>query len=204
MARALARRLRGGVPVVLLRKESCWDDCSVGSLARHIGGRKFSEYRVSYLILSRDRPQLEKHLLYNISAKNYTKLAKPVGVIVHTEMLVNLTRPGIYTMGYVRFDSRSETLTSFIRSLKELIDSYLNLQLWIFNTSRLVYSTPTILILQSLVRSFCSRRGTVPNTIIRYVSSRSPHHQDCKFWYKIKCHCLETATKTPFAQGQRW
>ena len=129
MARALARRLRGGVPVVLLRKEPCWDDCSVGSFARYTGGCKFSEYRVSYLIVSRDQPQLEKPLLYNISAKNYTKLAKLVGVIVHTEMLVNLTKLGIYTMGYVRLDSRSETLTSFIRSLKELIDSYLNLQL---------------------------------------------------------------------------
>jgi hypothetical protein len=160
MAGALARRLGGGVPAVLLRKESCRDDCGVGSLARYIGGCKFSAYRVSYLIVSRGRPQSKKRLLSNSSAKNYMKLVKLVAVIVHTEMLVNWTKPGIYTMGYVRFDSIFSTLTCFVRSLNESRDSCLNLWVWNFNTSRLVYLRHATLILRFLVRSCCSS-GTV-------------------------------------------
>jgi len=167
VAGALARRFRGGIPVVLLRKESGWDDCSFGSIARYIRGCKVSESRVSYdLIVFRDRPQPERPHLCNFSAKNYTKLAKLVGVIVHMVMLVNWTKPGIFTMGYVRINGWLETLTGFIRSLNELINNYFHLPLWIFNTSRQVCLRPKILSSPFLVCSFCLG-GTLPITIIR-------------------------------------
>jgi hypothetical protein len=72
----------------------------------------FSKYRVSYdLIVFRARPQPEKPHLFNSSGENYTKLAKLVAVIVHMVMLVNWTKPGISTMGYVGSDGRLKTLT---------------------------------------------------------------------------------------------
>jgi len=202
VAGALARRFRGGIPVVLLRKESGWDDCSVGPLARYIGSCKVSESLVSYnLTIPRGRPQQERPRLSNFSARNYTKHAKLVGVIVHMVMPVNWTKPGIFTMGYVRFDGWLETLTGVIRSLNELINNYFHLPLWIFNTSRQVCLRPKILSLPFLVRSSCSCGTRHPKIISRELSSKSPHHQDCKFCFEINCYYIETATKTPFAQG---